>query len=221
MHHTITSGLPLAMKDAEANCYRSEQLTTATQWDDLNDAKSTTHHNAHYKEEQDQEEVSILWYITRAAFHGQPCLIYPDDAEQVHKSGTINEDKAFYFSLQRSPFSITSAIAEALSHASGDTSSFDGCIMTNDELCGIFGTAQCNADVPFPCTAYLLHQRCTSERRSYLKILMKEWAAESDTICDDTNAAKMGVNKKYIVLQVSTLLHGRSKLLLSGHLNCS
>ncbi len=60
MHHTITSGLPLAMKDAEANCYRSEQLTTATQWDDLNDAKSTTHHNAHYKEEQDQEEVSIL-----------------------------------------------------------------------------------------------------------------------------------------------------------------
>ena len=195
-HHTINSGLPLTMKDVEANCYLREQLMMATQCDGLNDPELTTHHNAHYNEEQDREEVSNLRYIARAAFHGQPCLLYPDDAEQVHKSGTIDEDKAFYCSLLRSPFSITSVIAEAPSHASSDTASFDVCIMTDDELCGLFDTARCNADVPFPRTAYLLHQRCTSERRPYLKIFTKEFAAESDTICDDTNATKMGVNKK-------------------------
>jgi len=164
-HHTIASGLPLAVKDAEANCYRSEE--------------------AHHKQEQDQEEVSILRYITRAAF---------DDYEQVHKSVTIDEDEAFFSPLQRSPFSKKSASAEAPSYASGDTSSFDGCIMTDDELCGLFGTVRCNADVPFPRTAYLLHQRCTSEIRPYLKILMKERVAESDNIFDDAYPTKC-VNK--------------------------
>ncbi|KAL3793702.1 hypothetical protein ACHAW5_008049 [Stephanodiscus triporus] len=164
-HHTIASDLPLAVKDAEANCYRSEE--------------------AQYNQEQDQEEVSIHQYITRAAF---------DNAEQVHKSGTIDEDEAFFSPLQRSPFSKKSASAEAPSYASGDISSFDGCIMTDDELCGLFGTARCNADVPFPRTAYLLHQKCTSEMRPYLKILMKECVAERDNIFDDANPTKC-VNK--------------------------
>ncbi len=197
-HRAITIGLSLASKDLEENYNRSEQPYTADRGDDLSGFKSAICHNAHYREEQERKEVAIRRCISssaRAAFHGPPHLLYPRNDEQDHTSRMIDEDEASFFTLQRSPFSENSAIVEASSHASGDTSSFDDCTVTDDELCGLFGTLRCGADAPFPRSAFMLHQKCAPEKRPYLKMLTKRGAAEGTGIRADTNITEMDLNR--------------------------
>ena len=188
-HSAITIGLSLASKDLEENYNRSEQPYAADRGDDLSGVKSTIRHNAHHEEEQEQKEVGICQCISlsaRAAFHGPPHLLYPCNDEPDHMSRMTNKDEASLSTLQRSPFSENLAIVKAASHASGNSSLFDGCMVADDELCGLFGTVRCGADAPFPCLVFMLHQRCASENRPYLKMLTHGSA--------NTNITEMDLN---------------------------
>lgn len=197
-HRAITICLSLASKDLEENYNRSKQPYTADRGDDLSGFESAIRHNAHYGEDQEWKEVAIRRCISssaRAAFHGPTHLLYPRNDEQDHTSRMTDEDEASFSTLQRSPFSENSAIVEASSHASGDTSSFYGCMVVDDELCGLFGTVRCGADAPFPRSAFMLHQRCASDKRPYLKMLTNGSASEGNGIRANTDITEMDLNR--------------------------